>query len=346
MKALHSVAAIPPQLDSERVAQTLARDFGLRGDLQPLVSERDQNFRLTTADQGRFVVKIVSSSEAQATTDFQISTLLHLEEKGLAGVPRIVRSVTGATCGVISARDGAEYLIRVASWVSGTPLQDCKLSIPLARALGASLARLDCALSDVGQCSEDPVLLWDMRRAAELLELTSHIDDEAIRKPVEQILEDFRDRVSGQLRHLPRQAIHNDANPSNVLVDSDSRDLAFIDFGDMLFAARIIELATAAAYLRSRDGNALQFIAPFVAAYHAANRISNAEFDVLYELIQTRLAMTISILYWRVSARDADDAYRQQSLQSEMNAVEFLLALKSVGREHFCSELSRALGAG
>lgn len=343
MEALRSVAAAPPQLNPERVARTLSRDFGLEGELQALVSERDQNFRLTAADESRFVVKIVSSVETQATTDLQIAALLHLEEKGVAGVPRIVRTSTGQTRSMISDDDDSEYSLRVVSWVAGTPLESEKMSVPLAQEFGASLAQMDRALAEFGRRAKNPVLLWDTQRAPELLELTRHIDDPAMRKAVEQVLTDFRDRAANILQELAQQLIHNDANPSNVLVSGDGTTIAFIDFGDLLFAARTIEVATAASYLRSARGDPLQFIAPFVAAYHANNRLTQPELALLFDLIRTRLAMTISILFWRISARDAGDAYRQQTLRSEKNAIDFLLTLTEMGREPFLEQLNRAL---
>ena len=48
----------PPALTVER-AQEIARTlFGVHGTATPLVSERDQNFRLTDADGGAWILKV------------------------------------------------------------------------------------------------------------------------------------------------------------------------------------------------------------------------------------------------------------------------------------------------
>ena len=68
-----------------------------RGAPTPLPSERDQNFRLTTADDRRFVLKIANATEPPEILEFQNAALEHLasREPGLA-VPRVLRSVSGA----------------------------------------------------------------------------------------------------------------------------------------------------------------------------------------------------------------------------------------------------------
>jgi hypothetical protein len=188
-----------------------------------------------------------------------------------------------------------------------------------------------------------------MQRAAELIDLTQYISNAPIQRSVLRVLQTFRDQTTKKLGSLPRQVIHNDANPSNILLPQNRVTgtqfknrvpVTLIDFGDMMRAARVIEVATAAAYLRATD-DPLQFIAPFVSAYHGENPLTPGEFDVLYDLIRTRLAMTITILYWRLSARDENDSYRKQSLASEQNAFDFLAALDELGRSHFNAVMTR-----
>ena len=106
----------------------------------------------------------------------------------------------------------------------------------------------------------------------------------------------------------------------------------------MMRAPRIIDVSTAASYLRAPD-DPLQFIAPFVAAYHARNPLQPEEFDVLFDLVRTRLSMTLIILYWRLAARAEDDPYRQKSLQVNHNALSFLDALSRLGQAAFAERI-------
>lgn len=340
--ALRSVAAAPPELDTVVVAEALDEAFGLRGELRPLVSERDQNFRFRTPNGRQYVVKVVSTVENPGVTDFQIAALRYLEERGVAGVPHIVRNVSGGELGNIRSQCG-NYRLRVTSWLDGEPIVNRAMDESIAAAIGLALGRLDRALSDFTHQAENPVLLWDMQCAGELVALTDHIPDRIAQQQVRGILETFRDTTLKLTRALPQQVIHNDANPSNLLLHNDA--IAIIDFGDILHFARIVDVAIAAAYLRD-PGNPLRFIAPFVSAYHDANALQSAEIEVLYDLIQTRLATTITILYWRMSARDQNDPYRQQTIESEQDAFDFLQALALLGRTAFTEAIKSALGRG
>ena len=76
----------------------------MQGKLTPLVSERDQNFRLDATNGRRFVVKIANGAEPAQITDFQIQALLHLEASACTvAVPKLVRTRIGGD--VIEYRD-------------------------------------------------------------------------------------------------------------------------------------------------------------------------------------------------------------------------------------------------
>ena len=138
----------PPTFAATAVAQLLEQAWGLTGELQTLVGERDQNFRLTSADGERFVVKIANSGEDPLSTDFQVQALLHLERgKCPIAVPRVIRARNGATTAVIEA-DGARHLVRVLSYLHGKPVSDVNPGARFARDLGMTLASLDLALAD------------------------------------------------------------------------------------------------------------------------------------------------------------------------------------------------------
>ena len=130
------------------------------------------------------------------------------------------------------------------------------------------------------------------------------------------------------------------------MIDADDDVSGFIDFGDALKAPRIIEVATAASYLRTGGENPLKFIEAFVEGYHQRSPLSDAEFNLLFDLIRTRLAMTLIILYWRLTARDEDDPYRQKTLENESNAFEFLVFLSDLGHDAFNRCINKVDRAG
>jgi len=210
--------------------------------------------------------------------------------------------------------------------------------------LGGKLANLDRGLEGFSHEGEQPLLLWDLQRAAELRDLLVHIEDPNVREPVTRAIDDFEMSVSPELVRLRYQVIHGDANPENVVLDSSGKQVSgFIDFGDMVRAPLVFDVAIAAAYLRAEGTDALQLIAPFVAAYHAANPLTDTELALLFDLVRVRLATTVVLLYWRLDARDDEDLYRQKTLDQESGAIRFLEALDELGKAGFSRGLSLAI---
>ena len=334
--AMAAIKGDAPSLTVGNVAHAVEAAFGLRGDYSPLVSERDQNFMLCSASGSRYVVKVTSRFEESVATDFQIGALQHLEQARDVLVPQVCQTLSGDSSCSISDEYGA-YRLRVVTWVDGVPLEALPLEQDTARDLGTALARLDRAFDGFSHPGERPELLWDLQRAAELRCLLSCIDDAGIRARVARVIDDFENNVLPRMSGLRSQVIHGDPNPGNVL--TTDAGMGFIDFGDIVKAPLVFDVAIAASYLRVFESNPLQYIVPFVAAYHAVTPLTRQEAELLFDLVRARLATTISLLYWRLDARGQDDPYRQKALEGESGAARFLGLLDSLGREGFRQEI-------
>jgi Ser/Thr protein kinase RdoA (MazF antagonist) len=337
MESLSAIAALPPTVPQNLVARAVERQFGLAGDYVALVSERDQNFRLDLADGRRFVVKVTSLQELPETSDFQLGALQHLEGANVE-VPSVVRTLDAAAAGFIDTGAG-RHRLRVVTWVHGEPLLASGIDAVQASRLGEALGRLDDALRGYSHPGENPVLLWDLQRAGELRSLFHFIDEAGVRRNVLRVIDDFEANV--RTDRLPHQVIHGDANPENVLVTRGG--IGFIDFGDMVRAPRIFDLAIAAAYLRSAGDDPLAYIRPLVTGYHATAPLEDGELRLLFDLVRARLATTITLLYWRLRDRPPGDDYRRKSLAVEETATHFLAALERLGRAAFDRQIKNLL---
>ena len=336
--ALKVIAVDAPAFEASQVAAAVASQFGLEGDYRPLVSERDQNFHLRANDGRQYVVKVTGALEDPLFTDFQVAALRHLESCRELQLPRVVATLDGQATGSIT-RGGTRHRLRVVSYVAGEPLASTPVDTALARNFGVALARLDKGLRGLEHEGDRPDLLWDLQRALELRPLLDSIDDVDAREAVAGAIDDFAGRVVPAIPALRAQVIHADANPENVLVDAARSDVAgFIDFGDMLRAPLVFEVAIAAAYLRGSK-SPLELIAPFVAGYQEVTPLQALELELMHDLVRARLATTITLLYWRLQARDRDDPYRQKALAVEGGAHVFLASVDGVGRDAFLEEL-------
>lgn len=333
--SLDIIASAPPMCAEEAVDEVLEGSYGLRGALTPLVSERDQNFRLDTPGGRRFVVKIANAEEPLQITDFQVQALLHLEKTGCAvPVPQVLATGTGEVITSLQC-GGRRHHLRVVSYLPGSPLEGRSPDPDIAFDIGRCLGLLDIALRDFSHAGESQVLLWDMQRAAELRPLVRHVPDPDLQHLVGACIAAFEERLAPALANLRVQVVHNDLNPGNVLLTGAASPVVagVIDFGDMLRAPLVADVAIAASYLRATDDD-LGTLAALTAGFESELPLQDEERRLLYDLVRTRLAATITILYWRAAARSPDDPYLKKALE-ERSAERFLQYLSRLGREHF-----------
>lgn len=329
-----------PQLDDGEVLELVRQHYGLEVELKSLVSERDQNFRLRCDDGRQFVLKIANAAEDPLATDFQIQALLYLESYLASNdcpiiVPRIFRTVDDRTHLIVPST-GGQHVTRVVTYVAGIPLGDASPSPMLCRRMGVNLAHLGQALLGFDHPGSKHGLLWDMQRALELRRILEHIPHKELRRGAAQTLDEFEAHALPNFGDLRSQVIHNDFNPENLLLDPGDHDsvAGVIDFGDMLKAPLIVDVAIGASYLRATEGNPLAEIAEFLVGYHSVTPLEIPEINLLFDLIKTRLAASISILSWRAALRGADDPYLAGATASEGAAAEFLKILLQMPREN------------
>lgn len=294
----------PPQVPVEALARLAASHWGLVGTLHPLTSERDQNHRLDTA-QGRFTLKLANPAEPPALTDFQTRALVHTAERAPdLPVPRVIAARDGRT--ILPTPDGA---LRLLSWLPGGPLAGLPRTPALAGAIGAALGRLDATLARFAHPAARHHLLWDIQNACDLAPLIPALPDE-LRPRAAAFLDHFAAHTAPALARLPRQVIHGDFNPHNLLADPANLDslTGILDFGDMTLSHRVCDLAVAASYLID-PADPASLLIPLTTAYHRANPLTPAETALLPDLITARLVTTLTISAWRAARYPENAAY-------------------------------------
>jgi hydroxylysine kinase len=286
----------PPRLSAAALADLARVHWGLTGTLHTLTSERDQNHRLETP-QGSYTLKLANPAEAPGLTEFQTLALQHVAKAAPdLPVPRVVPA-RDARC-TVPTPDGA---LRLLTWLPGTPLAHLPRTPDLAAAIGAALGQLDAVLSSYDHPAADHHLLWDIRNTPDLAPLMPALPGELL-PTVSAFLDRFRSEIAPALARLPRQVIHGDFNPHNLLADPDDpRHLTgILDFGDMTLSHRICDLAVAGSYLIDPVDPA-RLLVPLVAGYNAADPLVPDELDLLPGLITARLVTTLTISAWRAA---------------------------------------------
>ena len=301
-----------PAFPEQRASELLREHYGIEASLQPLVSERDQNFLVTTADNERYVFKFANASEPAAVTDFQNHGLRHIARVAPDfPVPRVITTSDGELMFEVESPAGDAHRVRLLSWLEGVPLQHAKGVKSVARQTGECLAALGIALRDFEHPASDYALLWDIRNAASLEQLLPYISDADLRSLCALRLERFREVTGPHLDGLRRQVIYNDMNPSNVLVGHDdvNRVSGVIDFGDMIYSQLINDVAVASSYFCRLDEDPFAEVAELLEVYTDILPLTEDEIAVLPDLILARHLTTVMITHWRASLYPGNAEY-------------------------------------
>ena len=287
----------PPTFDATIVAEKVADEYGLIGEWTPVVGERDQNFRLSTKDGHKFVVKIAGPDEDPDLADFQVQALLFLEnDSPQIPVPRIIRAKTGRCLSKIVNERGVKHVLRVVTYLDGVPYGEG--AFPDAENLqkvGAFQAEVINALAGFEHRASRHFMPWNLSNG---IAVSEHLWAEAAgdaKTLAAPLLHRLRYEVLPKLNAGPSQVIHNDAHPYNLLrADAVSQDVVgLIDFGDMVHAPVINDLAvTAAAFYRPGEDD-LETVDNLLIGFHRVHPLSAAEVSQLWDAMTLRVLITI-----------------------------------------------------
>ncbi len=283
-------------IDAARIAHEL---YGLVGEAVQLPGERDCNFRVI-AESGPFMLKIGNPAESLSSLDMQQRALLHIRrwDPGLP-VAQPEETLQGALVGSATI-GGTTAGVTLSSFLDGSPLEDTEASPQLRASTVDMLASVDLALRTFNHPALDRPLAWDLRMLTQLGPQLDYLDG-ATHEYAAAWLRHFESHVSPRLRRMSTQAVHNDFNPANLLVDAagEGRICGILDFGDMTLGTRVGDLAVAAAYQCLGEDDLAGIL---VAAAHQYNRrlpLPTDDLELLPDLAISRLVQSLIISAWR-----------------------------------------------
>ncbi|HEY7687143.1 MAG TPA: phosphotransferase, partial [Dongiaceae bacterium] len=324
----------PPAFSDSDLLAIASERFALTGGIKPLVSERDQNARVTAAG-GDYVLKIANLAEERTALEFQQAVLAHLAlvAPGL-GVPRVRPAKNGESIATWPSADGRNaHFVRAVTFLPGKLLSEVERSPALLESLGRFMGRLSRALQGFGHpAAHRPDFLWNLDNAEGCRGYISDIARTEDRALVERAYARYAARVKPLLPKLRSAVIHHDANDNNIIVDAGNpaEVTGLIDFGDMLFGRQINELAVTMAYALLDMPDTIAAARPLIRGYSAEFPLTEDELAVLFDLIALRLAMSVCISSRR--AKEYPD--NEYLLISQKPAFELLRRLQSIN-PHF-----------
>ena len=287
----------PPSLKPSKLQEIAEKLYSVSGQIKELVSERDQNARLRTSGQ-EYVLKIANLAEDKAFLEFQNAALKHLEmvDPELS-VPRLMASTQCTDVTPWSEGDDT-YQVRLLTFLQGQLFSDVAKTTELYSNLGQFMGRVSRSLQGFGHSeAHRPDFLWNLDNVLACRAFVSDIENNDNRALIVELFEDYQAHVAPRLAGLRSAVIHNDANDNNLVVDAtdDSQIAGLIDFGDMVFAKQVNELAVMLAYALMEVPDIVASAQALIAGYTAEFPLTEDEVELLFDLAAMRLVMSVCI---------------------------------------------------
>ncbi|QMU22791.1 phosphotransferase [Gordonia rubripertincta] len=306
-----AIAAPQEPVDRGLVERLLSENYGLRGELQPVATEKDDTFRLR-ADRD-YLVKCSPAGEDPQLVELQTAAMVHLETT-CPDLPaqRVITTLDGAREVVIEGTRPYPRILRVLSYVPGDLLKDGARTADHWSLAGSMLGRLTVAMAGFAHPRDERKLLWDMGNFHKMPELLTFIEDDASRALAHGVYGDYLDVVVPRLADLERQVIHGDFSPFNAVVDPEDPDFVtgVIDFGDVVRTSVVFDVAVGMANLIGVDetdpwGKALTFLG----GYLRTRPLAVADVEILREIALGRLLLRALVVGWRAQGDPERHAY-------------------------------------
>ena len=316
--------------------------YGLTGTVKRLSSERDETFLFVRDDGTEFILKIANPAEEPAALEFQDGALLHLAAAAPAvPVPRIVPTRGGTSSHTLATADGPR-IMRLLTFLRGELLYRTPASEAQSRNVGRALAELGLGLENYRGRPPAGKLMWDISHMMDLAAFVECVAPERRAQP-EAVLAEY-ERALPAIRDLARrQIIHNDFNPHNILLDPAAPVdvVGIIDFGDMVHAPLINDLAVGLSYHLSTDNWAARAGA-FIDGFLSARTLEPAEVELLPLLTRARLAMSMIIAEWRSGRFPENRDYIMRNHAAASRGLQNIAGLDVAGLKRLVPNLSGA----
>ncbi|MBL1241826.1 MAG: aminotransferase class III-fold pyridoxal phosphate-dependent enzyme [OCS116 cluster bacterium] len=288
----------------KNIEKWVLENWHMEATLTPLVGEFDLNFRVKIAS-GDYILKIMAADCTAEFMQMQIDILNHLRNK-IDFIPHIIPTQNAQDYVKIDDR----FLWMISAF-DGKLYADCLAKpLSLVAQIGTKLAQLDIAMQGFHSPALSRSIKWDLSNASWIAESIQSLEPNKQAR-VTNIIEGYY-QTNQILESLPKQAIHNDLNDYNILVlnnKNGQQDVSgYIDFGDLITAPKICNIAICAAYLMLDVDNPLAYLSQFVSAYHAHNPLSETEIKLIWRLALMRLAVSVTNSAM-MKLEKPDDAY-------------------------------------
>lgn len=339
-----ALASAYAPMGEEEACALVAEVYGLSGAAVKFATEKDDTFRIDAGDDQKFVLKVANPMESEMEIDFQVCLMGHIAKRDPdIPVPRVIPTSDNNLYKYIEDCAGQRRIVRLMSYLEGTPLDTTDSDAQEREKVGEILARLRYATADFEHPNDARILAWDVRHLLNLKPLLAAIDDMEQRRNLIRGLGRF-EALMPQIMALRTQVLHNDFSKSNIVVNHSSPEFVagIIDFGDAVCTAVAIDVSTALLNQLPRDvrnGLGVDLFSEgrdVLRGYLRIAELTRSELRLIPHLAMGRVIARALITQWRAKRFPENATYIMRNTDQGWAQLEWFL-------QHTVEEVSATL---
>jgi 4-aminobutyrate aminotransferase-like enzyme/Ser/Thr protein kinase RdoA (MazF antagonist) len=288
---------LPVHFSPGEAEELCLKNYDIKGTATPLPGELDHNFKIVTASNTEYILKINRPGTEVDYLDFQEKLLLHIQnKKPVIKFPRLIKILSGQYSFTVIDSDNQTRSVRLLEWIPGRLWSSVNpISDELLFSLGELCGEITNLLQDFNHPKATREFDWDIAQANwtdQYIDLFNSEEKECLSFFINQ----FK-KIQPQYSLFRKSVIHNDANDNNIIASNHLINPVvetIIDYGDAAFSQTINDLAVAIAYAVMDFPDPLSAALPIVSGYHKKFPLKEEELDVLYVLVAMRLVLSVT----------------------------------------------------
>ncbi|NXT73468.1 HYKK kinase, partial [Zapornia atra] len=345
-----------PAFSEEAAIELVDRVFGLKVSwIRPLPSYDDQNFHVCVSgnkgvaeeEADEYVLKISNSEDSQEPDliDVQTQAMMFLSTEGFpSATPYLTKD--GNLMSLESGDTGPgnkKYMVRLLTYLPGTPVAKIAATTQIFYEIGKLAARLDKALAERFHHPSVKSLhrgqfIWNLANVPLLDQYIYALGQNKYREVVEQVIEQFKEKVIPKLSSFRACINHGDLNDHNILVDASSaspespqyRVSGILDFSDMSYGYYVFEVAIAIMYMMIESPDPLQVGGHVLAGFESVLPLTREERGALFLLVSGRFSQSLVLAAHTALLYPENEAYLTITART---GWKHLMAMFEVGQD-------------
>ena len=319
--------SLPPKINKNHLIKWLKLNYSFLKSksfiLKQLNSERDKNFLIVlNSSTKKFVIKISNTVESKKLLDLQDYVLKELNKNLI--LKKFIPEKIHSNIKIYSDLNNRKCFVRILSYIDGKMYANSKQNSELERSLGILLGYLSKELQNLMKPSALRKFEWDPSNIKWINKEIKNFQGKNKNIILKNLLE-HKIFVTKNINNLRFSLTHGDANNYNLVV-KNNKVSGLLDYGDMIYAPTINDLAVSLSYALMKKDNIYSTLREIIISYNTIFKITYEEIFSLMTLVKARLTITV-VMAERQRKKFPDNKYLSIS---EKDAWDLLYKLDSI----------------